>query len=518
MPSHNSDDEDFLASIRQHVNTHSRPPSSHSEHDERVGEQPIPSPRPVANPQVTPNPIRETKTRSDKSFHPQPDILEHPQDANSTTKGPNPYHEAKLDVLYGTSDSIPAMPPVMASENGPATRPSVYVNHPCNSTLIYMIVLLFAFCLTLLVLKHTVNEMTSNVFGAFNTTVIGGFSLLGAGMTSIGGLFTFGPVEGGQPGGEPGTDSLVTEISPLIPQIMPFLAALEKGTYDIRQVRDLIPHDELFEHGIPLSDNSASTIEMVNAWYDKTMCSYLHSERQAMRQFLVSLKVRPATRFFWSDRGTDHASSGDDSRETLSWHALLVALFTDQPRQEIMSRFDEAIYVLAFAGKARNRVLNSLKGGSELMTAMKNLYKDAYRSADSLGQSLADLVEILQRCDKDKAWGSIFRKQEDSSKSESSATTLTLLHSLEVTHPSMNVLFHYIIQVYKSISNVRSLLEEDMAFIDKALEGLRDQRGKLVRLKARQINREYVREIEHSLKNVAEQWLKRTLKYVVKEE
>ncbi|KAH7018927.1 hypothetical protein EDB80DRAFT_770952 [Ilyonectria destructans] len=526
MPASNyKDEEEFLNSDRRHVNNRHRelsceqlgieapPPALHTLHPvppapRLLPHQPLPLP---ALPPLRPPPLhpvqrsrsahgeevaqypatlQETKAQSKQASM----VGEYPQTAKNTLGNPEYQHRIiSADNTAKDPKHLKDKPHVF-NTLGPAPasarekRVAVSTDHHCHKTLLYMIVLLFALSLTILIFKHTVTGMSADALSVLNATVSSGFYYVGARMKSL--------LRAVAPGSDkPGPESLTFEISPLIPHMVTLLAAIEKGTYDMGHVMELIPYDEMFEYGLPFSDGPASVLEKTNAWFDASMSSHLHRERQAMRQLLAGVEARPATRFLPPD---------PDARwSALGLPNLLVRLFTDQPQREMLARFDGVIHVLEDAEKARSRWIKRLRKKGEFMDAVNELKETSCHSASGLGKSRAELMGTASR-----GW---------LTSSRDSRELVALMHALEATQPHMDVLCMMIHEGEKSISHVRVLLKHDVIMISKAMKRLTGQRRELAELKSGQFSREVVMEAEGGmLKGIVEDWVKGTSNYMLK--
>lgn len=354
-------------------------------------------------------------------------------------------------------------------------------HHHFRKNLLYMTMFLFALCLTILVLKYAVTAMGADALAVVNATVSGGVAYMGATM----GLF-LRAFESGKPGPE----SLALEISPLIPNMATIQASVEKGVNDMMLVMDMIPHDGLFEYGLPFSDGPARILATTNAEFEESMSDHLHRERQAMRQLRVAVEFESATRFVPSN---PHAG----------WFAPIAWRFNGQPRKEMLARFDGLIHVLEDAETVRRRWIKRLSYEEQFMNAVIELRKTSCHSASGLGSSWTELIGTGNR-------GWLMSTMD-------SHEFVALTHVLEATQPHMDILCKMVREGEKSISRVRGLLTEDLHFIRNTMERLADQRRRLAELASGQFSREVVMEAEGGiLKTTAELWVKETSKYLVK--
>lgn len=360
-------------------------------------------------------------------------------------------------------------------------EPAASTHHHLHKTLLYMTLFLFALSSTILVFKYAVTGMSADALSVLNATVSGGFGYVGTAMGSL--LRTL-------ESGKPGPDSLALEISPLIPNMATIQASVEKGLNDMMLVMDLMPHDELFEFGLPFSDGPASILATTNAEFDESMSDHLHRERQAMRQLLAAIESRPATRFLPSDPDA-------------GWFAPVARRFNGQPRKEMLARFDGFIHVLEDAKTARRRWIKRLTYGDQFMNAVRELKQTSCKSASGLGSSWTELIGTGSR-----GW---------LMSSMDSHEFVALMHVLEATQPHMDILCKMVHEGEKSISHVRDLLTGDLHFIGDTLQILGGQRRELAKLASGQFSREVVMEAEGVLlKFRAERWVKKTSNYLVK--
>ncbi|KAH6981592.1 hypothetical protein BKA56DRAFT_656121 [Ilyonectria sp. MPI-CAGE-AT-0026] len=354
-------------------------------------------------------------------------------------------------------------------------------HHHFRNNLLSMTLFLFALCVTILTIKYTVTGMSADALAVLNATVSGGFGYVGAAI---------GPFLRAFESGKPGPETLALEISPLMPNMATIQASVEKGLNDMMLVMDMIPHDGLFEFGLPFSDGPASILATTNAEFDESMSDHLHRERQALRQLLVAVEWSPATRFLPSN---PHAG----------WFAPIARRFNDQPRKEMLARFDGLIHVLEDAKTVRRRWIKRLSYEGQFMKAVIELKKTSCHSASGLGSSWTELIGTGNR-------GWLMSTMD-------SHEFVALTHVLEATQPHMDILCKMVHEGGKSISRVRDMLTEDLSFIDDTMRKLADQRRELAGLARGQFKREVVMEAEVGLlKSRAERWFKRTSKYLVK--